>query len=132
MTIYNREDSRTVLPQIEKIIEKLSKATRQKATLGSTSGTLKLIDCYKDGNIVSITFTAENSSAVNGGANLAEGTVRPFIPAVTSYGCGYSAGRAFVCMFTASGRIVVRNASAEQHPANSAVWLSITYIVGDK
>ena len=139
MAIYNREDPRTVLPQLEKQIESLKSELASllepksiSADVSSTTGTITVMGSYKSGQTIQLVLKCSNSSAVDGGTNIATGTLANYMPAYYVMGSGYYGSRSIMCNVNESGNIIVRNASTTQLAANSEAWCSITYITKEK
>ena len=124
MATFNREDSKTVLPQLEKINEPQKINVR----IDSSVGEIKLKRAFRTGRTIQLTFTVTNASAVAGGSNIAEGRLLSHVPIYQVYGVGYIGTRSIVCGIASNGRIVVRNASSTSLTANAEAWVSIMYI----
>lgn len=125
MTVFNREDSRTVLPQLEKMLEPVDTYPK----IVSTSGNIEVRHALRVGRIVFLFIRVSNSSAVASGSNVAEGKLKTHIPMQMSTGAGYWGGRCFICAVMGNGVIRVRNASSQSLSANEEVDVSVTYVM---
>lgn len=123
MAILNREDYNTAIPKLEKKVT----AEAAKPRIIQKSGTLTVRSAYLVGDILQVVIIAKNSSSVASGANVAEGRIIPS-PLQYATGVGYYGGRSIVARIESSGSMVVRNASSTSLPADSEVWITVTYV----
>lgn len=130
MAIYNREDSRTVLPQIEKLVEGLEP---QKIVVKIKSGTgqIDFQSAYKVGCIVFLYVSAINTSSVGSGYNVADGVLQNYLPLQRTNGASYYGAHAINTSILSDGTITVRNASSTSLSANLKCNCTFVYVTGE-
>lgn len=135
MTKYNREDTKTTLPQLERnyddIIAQL-KPHKTHVKITSSVGTVKLVSAYRVGRIMFLHVTASNTSSVSSGNKIADAVIKHSRPLQRANGVGYNGGYATNNVILTDGNLVCRNASGGSIPANTVIHITFVYIVGEK
>lgn len=99
-------------------------------TITRTSGGTIVSTAYKrSGNVATLRIVFASSGAVAGGANIFEGTLPSgYRPAVTINGCGYYGKSSLMGQISATGELIIRNASSTSNTFTSA-GMTFTYII---
>jgi len=151
MARYNREDYRTVLPQLEKTLDALSedfwkifKKDKRGQIKGKlemlipkitpTSGELQQAVAVKCGNVVQLFLMVRNTVSAAAGGNVFAGMLdteelRPYMYVM---GSGYYTQFSMIGSITSDGSITIRNANAAAFPAPSGtnyVAMTFTYLI---
>lgn len=99
-------------------------------TITRTSGGTIVSTAYKrSGNVATLRIVFSSSGAVAGGANIFEGTLPSgYRPATTINGCGYYGKSSLIGQISATGELIIRNASSTSNTFTTA-GMTFTYII---
>lgn len=131
MTRFNREDSRTVLPQLENELNALEPEEIVVKFKNGSTGSIKFTSAYKLGHSIFLRFSAVNSASVSAGSSIATGYITNYLPLQTNVGTGYYGSHTISSAIYPNGTVTVRNVSSQQLSASTSVNNYITYITGE-
>lgn len=119
---------------LSKILQEHVSETKSIASYISVAvGTLSSAILTRYGNVVTLRLVIYNTSAINGGSNIFEGTItnKIYRPKDYANGVGYFGNHVLPMQISSAGKITVRHvgSAALTTSSSSAAWVSATYIV---